>query len=410
MKKQLALLTAAFALAGAVCAPSEARFANIWQPVPFERLFKSVGQFVADNPKDARGHYTLGRLHSLAFARETEPPRVSGDPDNPKQLPGFPVYESVKVPRDPAAAPSAGALKSLATSIREYRSATELAPTESLYWLGLGWMLEQGMPFAEKVDVRFPPQQGRATAAQWRTQALAAYRKAYALDEKRDLTMGHRKLGVGADSLISLEAGEGIMRLLGEQNLTAEMQAEVAQIQATLKELKRKPRAVTPIIFPLERPLALEELLDPSRQVTFDLAGDTQSERWPWLKPAAGVLVWDPHSTGRITSGVQLFGSFTWSMFWRHGYEPLAALDNNRDGWLSGRELKGIAVWCDRNGNGASEAGEVRPVADYQVVRIAVHPDGTTTSVPSHARGIQLRDGTYLPTYDWTPTSLPQTR
>ena len=404
MKKRLALFTSVFALVVVVCAPSGARFANRWQPVPFERLFKSVGRFVAQNPRDARGHYTLGRLHSLAFARDTQPPSVSGDPDSSKQLPGFPVYESVLVPRDPSAAPSVAALRHLSRSIREYRRATELAPRESLYWLGLGWMLEQGIPFAHKVDVRLVPRRARATAGQWKIAALAAYRRAYALDKNRDLTLGHR--GLGADSLISLEAGEGIVRLMGE-NLTPNVQAEVAQIRATIQKLKNRPRAITPIIFPLERPLSLEELVDTSRLVTFDLAGDTQSERWPWHRPIAGVLVWDPRATGRITSGVQLFGSFTWSMFWKNGYEPLAALDGDRDGWLSGGELNGIAVWCDRNSNGKSEPGEVRPLKECEVLRIAVRPDGASGAVPSHPRGIRRRDGTYLPTYDWTPTSVP---
>lgn len=406
MTKLLALLTAALLASAMVCAPSEAKFANLWQPVPFERLFKNVGEFVAANPKDARGHYTLGRLHSLAFAQGAKPPRVSGNPNDAAQLPGFPSYDSVLTPRDAATAPSTETLRHLGDSVREYRRATELAPKESLYWLGLGWMLEQGHPFADRVDLRFPRQQRKATAAEWRSQALAAYRKAYALDEKRDLTEGHR--GPGADSLISLEAGEGIVRLLGERNPSPDAQAEVTRVQATIHTLKQAPRAITPIIFPLGRPMPLEELVDPARVVTFDLAGDTQSERWPWLKPAAGVLVWDPQATGRITSGVQLFGSFTWSMFWQNGYEPLAALDNDHDGWLSGRELKGIAVWWDRNGNGTSEPGEVRPVAAYQVMRIAVRPDGTPARVPSHARGIERRDGTFLPTYDWTPTSLPR--
>ena len=50
--------------------------------------------------------------------------------------------------------------------------------------------------------------------------------------------------------------------------------------------------------------------------------------------------------------GLQLFGSVTWWLFWEDGYAPLAALDDNHDGRLEGAELKGIAIWFDRNGNG----------------------------------------------------------
>jgi len=36
-------------------------------------------------------------------------------------------------------------------------------------------------------------------------------------------------------------------------------------------------------------------------------------------------------------------------MFWRDGFEPLAALDDNRDGKLTGSEIWGIGVWRDAN-------------------------------------------------------------
>jgi hypothetical protein len=92
----------------------------------------------------------------------------------------------------------------------------------------------------------------------------------------------------------------------------------------------------------------------------------------------------------------QLFGSVTWWMFWPDGWRALAALDDDGDGWLSGAELDGIAVWRDRNQNGVSDPGEVVPAADAGIVRIATH----ATSGERNPRGVITRGGA-LPSLDW---------
>jgi hypothetical protein len=40
------------------------------------------------------------------------------------------------------------------------------------------------------------------------------------------------------------------------------------------------------------------------------------------------------------------------------------------------------------------------------IKRIAVHSAGIIGGVPANSNGVQLRDGSFLPTFDWTPTSL----
>ena len=90
-------------------------------------------------------------------------------------------------------------------------------------------------------------------------------------------------------------------------------------------------------------------------------------------------------------------------MFWDTGYEALAALDDDRDGRLSGKELAGLALWHDANGNGVSDAGEVKPLADYGIVALSCkavrdpnHPDRIAYS----PAGVTFRDGTTRPTFD----------
>ena len=396
---------AIFALGAALLAaltPVRAEFVMDGNPVPVTRLIQNVEKYVAAHPKDPEGAYTLGRLHSLAFARGL----AATTPSTPEAtLPRFPPYESIQARREAPAQASPEELKHLAASIEFYSRAGVLAPKKSLYWLGLGWMWEQGAPYAAQASAPVKPPR-KLTTAEWRTNALSAYRQAFRLDRATDLA--GKSLGPGADASISLEAGEGILRLLDQKTRTEPETDEFSTVTATVKQLKSLPRAVTPIIFPLSAPAPLAALLDPERRVHFDLAADTRAETWSWVKPETGILVWDPQHTGRITSGAQLFGSRTWSMYWRDGYAPLAALDDDGSGWLSGKELDGLAVWCDRNGNAVSEEGEVRPVTVFGIVRISVRASGSHAGVPFQQRGLQREDGSYLPTYDWTPTSLPE--
>jgi hypothetical protein len=233
----------------------------------------------------------------------------------------------------------------------------------------------------------------------WRDRALDAYRKAYALSLPLDRKKKH--LGPHEDSSIAMEAGEGILRVLGRRETTEAEKEEAARVKGAVRSLGMKGRVITPVVFPLRATAGLAACVDRSRTVIFDLDGDDLPERRPWVRPSTAILVWDPERTGRITSGRQLFGSVTWWIAWRNGYEPLAALDDDRDGRLAGAELAGIAVWIDRDGDAASDPGEVTPARAFGIASIAVTGTTTLDGVPAHARGIVLRDGTTLPTFDW---------
>lgn len=89
-------------------------------------------------------------------------------------------------------------------------------------------------------------------------------------------------------------------------------------------------------------------------------------------------------------------------MLFNDAYEALAALDDNHDGWLTGKELSGLALWQDRNQNGVSDPGEVVPIEATPVVGIATYATGKTGLSPLNTQGLRLRDGRELPTYDWT--------
>jgi hypothetical protein len=50
---------------------------------------------------------------------------------------------------------------------------------------------------------------------------------------------------------------------------------------------------------------------------------------------------------------------------------PLAALDDDHDGILTGKELAGLALWRDANGNGVADPGEVKPLSAYGIVALS---------------------------------------
>lgn len=389
--------------------PANARFLHIRGSVPIQRLFKSVGRYVKGHPQDGAGFYTLGRLHSLAYARSEKEVTV-GYPKDLEQklqfLPQFPVFSTVQqAPEDPNSL-SAVALKHLVWSVQYYQQATTLSPKEALYWMGYGWMLEQGSHSANRIQASFRHPHTVVSKAEWLEQAVVAYRNAYLLALPTELQSKRRMSGVEADS-IAYESGKSLLKLLPELPTDPAIRRERAQVQENLKKLEAMPQYISPILLPLRGQTRLTELLRPNLVVRFDFSGNQTPRRWPWVGPDTGLLVWDPEGAGKITSGTQLLGSVTWSIFWRDGYAALAALDDDGDGWLAGPELHGLEVWRDRNGNGRSEPGETRPVQQWGVLRLATRGEATPEG-PWAPQGVEWEDGTISATWDWVPTSLPE--
>jgi hypothetical protein len=375
--------------------------------VPLERLLKNASDYVARNPNDVQGYYLLGRLHSLAYATTLKQVAVYNN-QNGGGLPSLPAYLPI-IPHRESDKPAKRTTQTqthLFESIRNYQKATELAPNDAASFLGLAWVLEDGSAFAGQVKAF--PKETKADASFWLQKSLAAYRRAYELTVKGDLKK--RGLGPGASSAISVEAGEAILRLMKTKKLSATEQKELGEIGANVLTIQEKPRAITPIIFPLDYSRSLASLLAEKATVRFNLAGDDRASLWPWVKADTGILVWDEKQTGRVESGRQLFGSVTWWMAWSDGYQPLMMLDDNHDGWLTDHELRGIAVWQDHNGNGVSDPGEVRSVTAHSIAAIAVTADSqrqmSDGNVPQNLCGLRMLDGSFRPTYDWAPQEI----
>jgi len=173
---------------------------------------------------------------------------------------------------------------------------------------------------------------------------------------------------------------------------------------ATLKSrLEASPPSmyVTPILVPLEADVAFDGLVDRASPVAFDFTGQGERMKLGWLNTNAAWLVWDPKARLRVTSGFQLFGSVTWVASWDNGYLALGALDDDGDGKIAGAELDGISLWRDANANGVSDAGEVAPVASYEIVALDYVHMRTSEEAWVSATGVTFANGETRPTYDW---------
>lgn len=244
----------------------------------------------------------------------------------------------------------------------------------------------------------------------WRRIAADHYYFAFEATIKKDAAREEQPIFGGLRDLISYEAGKSFQKLAeADPAIAAKDEARPNAIAEGLKKLGALPenRAITPIVFSLNSSSSLSELLAPQITSTFDLDGSGRDQAWPWLRPDTALLVWDPSNAGVITSGRQLFGSVTWWMFFRNGYEALDALDDNADGSLSGRELRGMAAWFDRNSNGESDPGEVVSLASLGIASISVQVTGHDGRSPMNHAGLTLTSGQTLPTYDWVVSPLP---
>jgi len=156
----------------------------------------------------------------------------------------------------------------------------------------------------------------------------------------------------------------------------------------------------TPIAIPLAPGLEPADLVRTGAGVRFDLDGSGLDLSWEWITPAAAWLVWDPEGHARIESGLQMFGSRSFLLFPDDGYEALALLDDDGDGWLRGPELSGLALWTDPDGDGRSEPGEVRPLSEWGILALSCTARLHSGGLQFSPGGVELVDGSRRDSFD----------
>ncbi len=443
------LLVAVVSLLSVPCLAIRPQFPLSWY-VPFDRLITNTEAFIRDHPNDPQGYYTLARMHYFTFVNRLEliptldpdgfsPDNVAPDwqvsdllfrlrSDHAEQLvlEAWGYATASAIPKDRQSAfqqavwdktrelekqgwkpdylETDKVLAHAAAAVDNFERALDLDPENGLFYLGLASLYDDYLFYTADANITSHPRQlASITVPMIRVTYYLAYR--FSIEEERDWKVHplwtHRQL-------TSYEAGTAYLRLAQKEPRIVDTNA-LAEIQTDVARLEKLPVAITPIIFSVQTHGSVLDLLDPKTHVSFDLDGTGRKAQWPWLKPSTGLLVWDPQTKGEITSGRQLFGTATWWLLFPNGYAALDALDDNRDGALSGSELRGIGVWFDKNANGRSDPGEVQPVTDFGVQAIRTRSTGSDHGMPMNAQGIVLKNGTVVPTYDWVVAPVPRT-
>jgi hypothetical protein len=333
--------------------------------VPVSRLVQNLEIRAKARPDDAAVRVNLARLHGMAYALDTgSAPVMAGGPgDNAwyGQAPKIIPYGAEPMQR------TAAASQHLNEALRWYKAALAIDPSNLTARLGLGWSLDQKKQTAE---------------------AVAVYRRV--IDEAWPKEQKIKESGLG-QNFYTIEAAGYLIPLLD----SVKDAAEIAELKARVDKVERLPRAITPLVIPLGATTAPHELVDIDAGVLFDADGTALPRRWTWITRDAAWLVHDPTRSGRVESALQLLGNVTFWLFWQHGFEPLEALDDDRDGEVRGAELRGLALWHDRNGNGVSERGEVRPIEEHAIVGLRyAHEPGDGFLVTAVGRGaVRFADG-----------------
>jgi len=109
----------------------------------------------------------------------------------------------------------------------------------------------------------------------------------------------------------------------------------------------------------------------------FDLSGNGTSVATHWPTAASPWLVRDLDGNGRIDDGSELFGSMTrlsTGVRARHGFEALAELDDDGDGWLTAKDsaFASLRVWSDRDQDRQSSPSELASLEATGVIAIEV--------------------------------------
>ena len=438
--------------------------------LPIKRLLNNAEKQVAANPSDTRAHYTLARLHYLAFAYDVS--AVSAEAvayhatviyhSGQVAVPSFDLsvsredwainlegargaratelaYRDIKVtsgeriPENkntaygeafrkhlqhlveaqwiPAAdTPVEQATLHAVKALAGLRRVCQLDPNNALYHLGLGSLTEQIVDWAKtKNPPRLPPELSALDYAAARAAYFQAFRLAFAEEGK----LTNAGFGpTGPTGLLSPEIATGYLRLFERDRERLSQDPEALKAYAEVKTgLERLAKIdvvtlVSPIIFSLKPVDGIARLLAPASRVDFNLPGYGPPLHWSWIQPETGLLVWDPERRGEIVSGRQLFGGFTFQIFRANGYDALAALDDDGNGVLRGGELNGIRAWFDANGDGRSDPGEVRDLEECGIIGISVRTTGNEGPHPMNTAGLFLANGTTLPTWDWTTQPL----
>ena len=127
----------------------------------------------------------------------------------------------------------------------------------------------------------------------------------------------------------------------------------------------------------------------------FDMNGDGLRDDTGWASGGDGMLVIDRDKDGKIAHASEL-SFLSEKEGAKNSWEGLAALDSNKDGKLDKSDTRfgELKVWVDSNGDGISQDGEIRTLADLSIAEIGLRNAATSDSVKL-GRNLALSTATF---------------
>lgn len=342
---------------------------------PIDRLVRNLTALAKEKPKDARVRFNLARVHAMAYASKADETKVRKGKESQGAWFG---YEPSHVPFRLAKTKDEEKLKRakahLNLALQRYLETLELKPDFLSARLGYGWCLQQAGKTGE---------------------AVAQYRRT--IEEGWEKESNMKFAGLGFHSVV-VEASRYLVPLLEKEK----DKEEIAVLKQRADKISRIPRPITPLAVPLSDGLEPGDLVDLDARVRFDADGSGLPQVRTWITKEAAWLVYDHENTGRITSGLQLFGNVTFWLFWEDGYQALATLDDDADGKLSGQELHSLLLWRDADQDGVCSPRELLKPQDLGIVSLSTEgrPDPHPHSRAWAPKGVTFKNGTTRPTHD----------
>lgn len=121
--------------------------------------------------------------------------------------------------------------------------------------------------------------------------------------------------------------------------------------------------------------------------IIFDFDGDGLKTGTGWVKGDDGFLVLDRNGNGQIDNGGELFGVDTVKANGQKatdGFDALKDFDSNGDGVFDAKDAQfaNVRVWQDANQDGIAQAGELKTLAEHNIV--AINLDSTASNQNSN--------------------------
>lgn len=418
---RLALMLLATLCLTADCQALYIRFET--EKVPVERILANLQTKLKHQPDSFDLHYQLARAHAMAAFTESgevtvykskNPPGAvqytegGGDNGTPLEW-GFRQEANGGLKGKEVGMNLSCALTHYQTAIGLLRKTEDHAKIRSeisKVHLGYAWCLEKAgvkrlalERYRETFCIAWSLEVSRSFDVQAWKDGARLNLKDLEPTTRSQIDPGH----LGPGICLSEEAISYMLRILDKEKDAA----EISVLNQHKRTLEKMGRSVTPILIPLSD-APFETLVDPAAQISFDLDGSGLKRHWGWITPKAAWLVFDGKQSGQITSGLQMFGSVTFWIFWRDGYQALGSLDANGDDKLTGGELIGLALWHDADGDGVSDPGEVRPIAEHGIDQLSCRGEAAGPGLRLNRHGVRFKDGTFRASYDWdAPMNAP---